>query len=53
MAKKINFTGHTIICGWNFQGTRITNELLSANIKLDSFSGGRSQLPNLFLLPNP
>ena len=33
MAKKVSFTGHTIICGWNFQGTRITQELLSADIK--------------------
>lgn len=33
MAKKVNFTGHTIICGWNFQGERIVNELLSASVK--------------------
>jgi len=33
MAKKVNFSGHTIICGWNFQGERIVNELLSANAK--------------------
>ena len=33
MAKKVNFSGHTIICGWNFQGERIIKELLSANVK--------------------
>lgn len=33
MAKKVNFSGHTIICGWNFQGERILRELLSANVK--------------------
>ncbi len=33
MAKKVNFSGHTIICGWNFQGERIVKELLSANVK--------------------
>jgi len=32
MAKKVNFSGHTIICGWNFQGERIIKELLSANV---------------------
>ncbi len=32
MAKKVNFSGHTIVCGWNFQGVRIINELLSANV---------------------
>jgi len=32
MAKKVRFSGHTIICGWNFQGERIINELLSANV---------------------
>jgi voltage-gated potassium channel len=31
MAKKVNFTGHTIICGWNFQGERIVKELLTAS----------------------
>jgi hypothetical protein len=25
MAKKVNLSGHTIICGWNFQGERIIN----------------------------
>jgi len=33
MAKKVNFSGHTIICGWNFQGERVVKELLSANVK--------------------
>lgn len=33
MAKKVNFSGHTIICGWNFQGEQIVNELLNANVK--------------------
>ena len=33
MAKKVNFSGHTIICGWNFQGERIVKELLLANAK--------------------
>ena len=30
MAKKVNFIGHTIICGWNFQGERIVYDLLNA-----------------------
>ena len=33
MAKKVNFSGHTVICGWNFQGERIVEELLSADQK--------------------
>ena len=33
MDKKTNFSGHTIICGWNFQGERVVKELLSANVK--------------------
>jgi len=33
MTKKVNFSGHTIICGWNFQGERIVSELLSADVK--------------------
>jgi len=33
MAKKVNFSSHTIICGWNFQGERIVEELLAANQK--------------------
>ena len=33
MAKKVGFSDHIIICGWNFQGERIVNELLSANAK--------------------
>lgn len=33
MDKKVNFTGHTIICGWNFQGNGVVKELLSANVK--------------------
>jgi voltage-gated potassium channel len=33
MAKKVNFSGHTIICGWNFQGELMVSELLKANVK--------------------
>jgi len=33
MTKRVNFSGHTIICGWNFQGKRIVRELLLANVK--------------------
>jgi len=33
MVKKVKFSGHTIICGWNFQGERIVNQLLSPNQK--------------------
>ena len=33
MAKKVNFSGHTIICGWNFQGERIVEDLLEADAK--------------------
>ena len=33
MTKKVNFSGHTIICGWNFQGELVVQELLSANVK--------------------
>jgi voltage-gated potassium channel len=33
MAKKVNLKGHTIICGWNFQGKHIVNNLLAANNK--------------------
>jgi voltage-gated potassium channel len=33
MAKKVNLSGHTIICGWNFQGERIINELFSADVR--------------------
>ena len=33
MAKKVNFSGHTVICSWNFQGERIVEELLSADQK--------------------
>lgn len=28
---KIKLTNHIIICGWNFQGPRIVEELLRAN----------------------
>ncbi len=34
MAKKVNFSGHTIICGWNFQGERIVKDLLASNGKV-------------------
>lgn len=33
MAKKVNLSGHTIICGWNFQGERIIRELFSADVR--------------------
>ncbi len=33
MARKVNFSGHTIICGWNYQGERVIRELLSADVK--------------------
>ena len=33
MTKRVNFSGHTIICGWNFQGEQIVNELLLADVK--------------------
>jgi voltage-gated potassium channel len=33
MAKKVNLSGHTIICGWNFQGERIIKELISADVR--------------------
>lgn len=33
MKKKVNFSGHIIICGWNFQGERIVNQLLSSDQK--------------------
>lgn len=33
MAKKVNLSGHTIICGWNFQGELIVKELLSAKVR--------------------
>jgi len=33
IVKKVNFSGHTIICGWNFQGERIVNQLTSPDQK--------------------
>ncbi len=33
MAKKVNLSGHTIICGWNFQGERVIGELFSADVR--------------------
>ena len=33
LVKKVNFSSHTIICGWNFQGERIVKELLAASEK--------------------
>ncbi|HEX78934.1 MAG TPA: hypothetical protein G4O19_02135 [Dehalococcoidia bacterium] len=33
MAKKVNFSNHTIICGWNFQGERVVKELLAATVR--------------------
>ena len=34
MKKKVKSSGHIIICGWNFQGERIINHLLSPDQKL-------------------
>ena len=33
MVKRVNFRDHTIICGWNFQGQHIVDELLNADDK--------------------
>ena len=33
MRKKIDFSEHIVICGWNYQGERIVSELLSPNQK--------------------
>jgi len=33
IVKRVNFSGHIIICGWNFQGENIVKELLSASEK--------------------
>ena len=33
IVKKVKFSGHTIICGWNFQGERIVNQLTSPDQK--------------------
>ena len=33
MAKKVNFSDHTIICGWNFQGERIVNDLFEGGAR--------------------
>ena len=33
IVKKVNFSGHTIICGWNFQGERIVSQLTSPDQK--------------------
>ena len=33
MAKKVNLSGHTLICGWNFQGERVISELFSADVR--------------------
>lgn len=33
MKKKVNFSGHIVICGWNFQGEQIVNHLLSPDQK--------------------
>jgi len=30
IVKKVNLSGHIIICGWNFQGERIVNDLLNS-----------------------
>jgi len=33
MKKNVKFSGHIIICGWNYQGERITKDLLSPEQK--------------------
>ena len=33
IVKKVNFSGHVVVCGWNFQGERIVNQLLSPDQK--------------------
>jgi voltage-gated potassium channel len=33
MVNKVNFSNHTIICGWNFQGKQIVKDLLEADTK--------------------
>jgi voltage-gated potassium channel len=33
MKKKVNFSRHIVICGWNFQGEQIVNHLLSPDQK--------------------
>ncbi len=33
MAKKVNLSGHTLICGWNFQGERVIGELFLADVR--------------------
>jgi voltage-gated potassium channel len=32
MARRVKFSGHTIVCGWNFQGKRLVAELLAADV---------------------
>lgn len=32
--KKVNFSNHIIICGWNFQGKKIVDELHNADLKI-------------------
>jgi len=33
MRNEVGFSGHIVICGWNFQGERVVRELLSPNQK--------------------
>lgn len=33
MTKHVNFDGHTIVCGWNFQGKRLVEEVMEYNKK--------------------
>ncbi len=33
MANKVNFDDHTIVCGWNFQGNHLVEQVLEANKK--------------------
>lgn len=34
IVKKVNFSGHVIVCGWNFQGKRIVERLLNADLEI-------------------
>jgi voltage-gated potassium channel len=34
IVKKVNFSKHIIICGWNFQGKRIVEKLQNADLKV-------------------
>jgi voltage-gated potassium channel len=34
IVKKVNFSDHIIICGWNFQGKKIVEKLYNADLKM-------------------